>query len=145
MRVLKPTLFAALFVLAACGGGGEQQPPEREPPQGVLSPGQLFFGRVGVGQTSGPRTAVLTNPGDQPLIVSRIEYSSNDIANFQVEHNCPQTIAPGGSCTVTFFCAPVQAISGNVTVYIYNNGSYYGPDLEWHLQTYSHVTLTCFT
>ncbi len=136
------TATAVIVMLTACGGGGDGD-SGGTPSQGVLSPTQLYFGNVTVGQTSGPRTAVLTNPGSKPLIISRVESSSNSIANFQVSNTCTDTLAPGATCTITFVCAPVKPNSGNVDVYIYHNGSRLGGDLIWHLQTYSYVTLTC--
>jgi hypothetical protein len=136
------TTTAVLSLLSACGGGGDSG-GGGTPAQGVISSTQLFFGNVSVGQTSGPRTAVINNPGSQPLIFSRVESSSNSIANFQITNTCTNTLAPGASCTITFVCAPVKPNSGNVDVYFYHNGSRLGGDLVWHLQTYSYVTLTC--
>ena len=133
---------ASVALLAACGGGGGET-TQKEPAQGVLSPTQLYFGNVAVGQTSGPRTATLSNLGDEPLVITRVENDHVNIANFQVTNNCPSTIAPGGSCNITFVCAPVKPNIGNVTYYIYHNGSRLGGDLKWHLQTYSYGILTC--
>lgn len=145
MRAFAPFVLVALVGLAACGGGGDSNaPPAPTPPQGQLSPSQLEFGRIAIGQASGPRSAVLTNVGEQPLVIDRYEYSGQ-IANFQINHNCPQTLAPGASCTATFVCAPVETFADDATVYVYHNGSRLGGDLAWHLQTYSFVTLVCFT
>jgi Abnormal spindle-like microcephaly-assoc'd, ASPM-SPD-2-Hydin len=142
MKALKLAIAIVIFaVLTACGGGGSAK--QSTPAQGVLSPTQLYFGNVAVGEISGTRTAVLTNQGDEPLIINRVEYDSNYSSNFQVNYSCPSTIAVGGSCTFTIVCAPVRPNNGNVTAYIYHNGSRLGGDLQWHLQTYSYLTLTC--
>lgn len=144
MKLFEYLLVSALVAfLTACGGGGDGGGAGSSPAQGVLSPTQLYFGNVAVGQTSGPRTATLSNPGGQPLSISRIEYDSLNIANFQVTNNCPATLPPGSSCDVSIVCAPVRPNTGNVTAYVYHNGSRLGGDLQWHLQTYSYVTLTC--
>lgn len=142
MRAYALILLLTLMGIASCGGGGGQA-DEPVPPQGQLSPSSLTFGRIAVGQTSGPRTAVLTNIGGQPLIISRFEYEAG-IEHFQVQHNCPESLPPGASCTGTFVCAPVGTISGNVTVYVYHNGRF-PQNIGGRLQTLSALILTCFT
>lgn len=74
-------------------------PPEPAP-AAVLSPTSLAFVRQAVGTTSRPRTATLTNTGDAPLGVRRVEVSGD----FAQSHGCGPFLDPGASCTfaVTF-------------------------------------------
>lgn len=76
-----------------------------------LSPAALGFGTVGIGATSAPRTAVLTNAGNAALAIGSIAASSTE---FKLTHDCPASLAPGASCSLSVSYAPSTAIASEV-------------------------------
>lgn len=83
-------------------------------PDADLSKHSIDFGYVPVGTTVGPQTITLTSTGTVNLNVNAITAS----ANFASTNNCPATLAPDASCTisVTFTPPSIGAFSGTLTV-----------------------------
>ncbi|MBK6394828.1 MAG: choice-of-anchor D domain-containing protein [Betaproteobacteria bacterium] len=104
--------------LGTGGTGGFASLPQTvkvEPGPAVgLSPTQLDFHAQVVGTTSTPQLVALTNVGGESLalvsIVPQGEYSAS--------HQCPSTLAPGTSCTlsITFTPTALGARSGSITI-----------------------------
>jgi len=79
-----------------------------------LSPSTLAFGNQITGTSSLAQSVTVSNVGNAPLTVSGITTTSP----FQETNDCPATISPGGSCTITVSFAPTAAgiFSGAVTL-----------------------------
>jgi len=83
----------------------------------LFSPTSLDFPGVAANTVSQPQTATLTNQGTTPVTIATIIAS----AHFSEGDNCPvspNTLAPGGSCTVTVTSNPVAggAVAGAINV-----------------------------
>jgi phospholipase C len=71
-----------------------------------LSPSKLTFAAQAVGITSAPQTVQLSNPSTSAdLLLGPI----SAIGDFAANSNCPRTLAPGASCTVSVTFTPSQA------------------------------------
>ncbi|HVA00140.1 MAG TPA: SBBP repeat-containing protein, partial [Terriglobia bacterium] len=75
-----------------------------------LSPSSLTFADQTVKTASAPQTATLKNTGSATLNITSI---STSVADFTETNNCPASLAPNASCTVTVTFTP--ASSGSVT------------------------------
>ncbi len=84
----------------------------------VLNPSSLNFGNQTVGATSAPITTTLTNVGIVAVTVASIVITGPNSSAFAQMNNCPATIAPNGSCTisVTFTPTMLQSYSASLTV-----------------------------
>lgn len=83
----------------------------------LFDPTSLDFSGVAASTVSQPQTATLTNEGTTPVTIAAITPS----AHFSEGDNCPvspNTLAPGGSCTVTVTSNPVAsgAVTGAINV-----------------------------
>ena len=72
----------------------------------ALSQPSLGFGMVTLGTTSIPRSVTVSNSGSAALLISSIQSTSSE---FNATHNCPASLAPGESCTITVTYTPVSA------------------------------------
>lgn len=75
-----------------------------EGPKASLSTNAIDFGQVNEGTSSEPQDYTIENVGDEDMVVSNIDITGNDAANFTKESDCQKTIRPGESCTgsITF-------------------------------------------
>jgi FG-GAP-like repeat/Abnormal spindle-like microcephaly-assoc'd, ASPM-SPD-2-Hydin len=75
----------------------------------------LTFPTQLLGTTGAPLTAMLTNNGTTPLIISSVSYSGKP---FKVQTSCKGSVAPGGNCSITAtFTAQVEGVTtGTVTI-----------------------------
>jgi hypothetical protein len=82
-------------------------------PMAELSPSKLNFGKVKVGGNSQPQTATLTNSGTAPLDIKSIAISSDFIQT----NNCPGSLAPTATCTISVIFTPTRdgALQGDVS------------------------------
>ena len=71
----------------------------------LFLPTSLTFPTTAIGSQSGIQTATLTNKLSTPFTFSRLSISSD----FAQTNDCPATIAPGASCTVSVKFAPVSS------------------------------------
>jgi hypothetical protein len=71
---------------------------------GALAPSSLTFASQVVGTTSAPQTVTLTNNGTLTLNISDIQTTED----FAQTNNCPATLSPGASCTVSTTFAPTD-------------------------------------
>jgi phospholipase C len=117
------TLTASISITDT-GGGSPQSVPLTgtgtggSGPVASLSPSSLTFGSQGVGTTSSPQTATLTNKGNETLIVTGVSITGTNPGDFAQTNNCGSTVAPGASCTinVTFTPAATGTRSASVSV-----------------------------
>jgi hypothetical protein len=74
-------------------------------PIAAFNPRSLNFGTLRVG-TSATKTETLTNVGTTPLNVSSIAVAGTNAGDFTPRPNCPSSLAPKDSCTVSLSFAP---------------------------------------
>lgn len=89
-------------------------------PEAYLSPRNLAFGLQPVTTNSSPRTVAVTNTGNAPLTISKVEVTSG----FSQTNDCT-TVAAGSSCTITATFTPTLrgAQTGTITVASNASGS----------------------
>ena len=82
-------------------------------PEAYLSPRNLAFGLQPVTTNSSPRTVTVTNTGNAPLTISKVEVTSG----FSQTNDCT-TVAAGSSCTIPTTFTPILrgAQTGTLTV-----------------------------
>jgi hypothetical protein len=78
-------------------------------PLASLNPVSLSFGSENVGVTSGALTATLSNPGSDVLNLAGFSVVGADAGEFSASNNCPATLAPNGSCTLSVTFTPAAA------------------------------------
>jgi uncharacterized repeat protein (TIGR01451 family) len=114
------SLFAAA-ALSACSDASEPVPARAIAPtepsgyiamSGVLTvtPGTLDFGSVLLGETSAPRSVVVTNTGSGPLtLTSAYGIGAGDFLPVTTNDDCVlyQPILPGDQCTFTWLFEPI--------------------------------------
>jgi sugar lactone lactonase YvrE len=85
-----------------------------------LSADNLPFGTVLVGSTSGTLLATLTNSGNSPLVISRVEITG-DTNSFVIANNCGKSLAAAASCTISGQLVPKGTGYLAATLTIYDN------------------------
>jgi hypothetical protein len=80
-----------------------------------LTPATLTFPNQVVGTQSSARSVVLKNTAEQSSAVSSITIDGD----FHQTNNCPATLAPGATCTIsiTFLPTAAGARTGTLTVH----------------------------
>ncbi|MFB3920470.1 MAG: beta strand repeat-containing protein [Terriglobia bacterium] len=93
-------------------------------PAAGFTPAELDFGNQAVGVASATKTAVLTNTGGAPLVISNITISG-DFSQINTCGALPATIAPNATCTftITFTPSAPDVRRGAVTVFDNAGGS----------------------
>src|SRR6267154_1779659 len=83
-------------------------------PSVTLSPTSLNFPNQIVGTTSGPQNVALSNPSSFAVAISSISSS----AEFPQTNNCPSSLSPAASCTISISFKPAKngRRSGTLTV-----------------------------
>jgi probable HAF family extracellular repeat protein len=80
-------------------------------PAAAVSSTRLSFGSISVGQTSGALSTILRNDGVVPFAVNGISVTGTYASWFAQTNNCPASLAPGASCTVSVTFTPLGATS----------------------------------
>lgn len=97
-------LGSMIFAVAISGSSVLAQQAGKEPgPAVTLEPTGLAFGNQPVGIRSAIQTVTLTNSGNLPLTIERVFLSSTD---YTQTHDCPASLPPGASCTVSVTFLP---------------------------------------
>jgi hypothetical protein len=87
--------------------------------QPAFSPTSLAFGAVAVGTPTTAPAVTLSNTGNVTMNITNFQI--NDPPYSQT-NNCPSTLAPNASCTVTVVFNPTAAATQNGTLYVFTNG-----------------------
>ena len=101
-------LFAALaFSASTRESHGAPLRSVAAAPRISASPAALNFGNLKAGATSLPKSFMVKNTGTSDLVISSIDISGTNAAEFDETDDCAAIpIAPGGSCTVSVTFAP---------------------------------------
>jgi hypothetical protein len=92
-----------------------------EGPKASLSTTSIDFGQVSNGSSSDPQDYTIENAGDEDMVVSDIEITGDDAANFTKESDCQKTIRPGESCTGSITFHPNDQKTFSATVQFTDN------------------------
>ena len=97
------------------GGGGGSGGGKTRTPAISVSPTSLAFGDVTVGSTSAAQSVTVSNTGRADLVFTSFG-TSNGV--FAYTENCPGTLAPAATCTisVTFTPAATGTATGALTI-----------------------------
>jgi hypothetical protein len=87
----------------------------------VLSPSSLNFGNQTVGLTSVAQGVTLTNTGNITLTISSIGVTGTNSADFGETNNCPGSLAPSVSCTISVTFTPTTTGTRTAAVAITDN------------------------
>jgi hypothetical protein len=84
----------------------------------TISPTQLRFGDVPVGQMSKERWATLTNVSNVPLRITGILVHGNDPDDFRQQNDCGTHLEPGASCKIGVVFSPLAMGERDASVYL---------------------------
>jgi len=88
-------------------------------PQASFSAGSLSFGTVKTGSSS-TKSFVLTSSGGTALSIGSISISG-DTTDFKESNNCPASVAPRGTCTISVTFAPGSKGAHSASVVVTDN------------------------
>ena len=88
----------------------------------TLSPDTLTFPTTLIGSSSDPQYSTLTNTGAGALGNIVLQWPTD----FPATSDCPGSLAPGASCTITVTFDPSQQGEEDGTIYVANDSPYYG-------------------
>jgi hypothetical protein len=87
--------------------------------QPTLSPTSLDFGLVAVGAPATGPAVTLTNNGNVTMNISSFQISNPP---YSQSNNCPASLAPAASCTITVVFNPTLAATQNGTLFVFTDG-----------------------
>lgn len=91
-------------------------------PLAAVSPTSLAYGNQLI-NTSSTRNVTLTNSGSSTLTITGISVSGANASDFVSNNNCPASLAPAGSCTVSVTFTPPVMGSRAATLQITSNAN----------------------
>jgi len=81
----------------------------------------LYMGSEVVGVQGTPGKLVMTNSGGGPLSITSIGVAGINKTEFPLTHNCPTTLAAGGSCTLTIYFRPAGTGTRDANIAVADN------------------------
>ena len=109
--VTNPVLARSSAIIAGTANGITKSKKLTVNVAATVSPTGLKFGSVAVGQTSAALITTLTNKGAVPFSVNSIGLTGTAASWFAQTSDCPASLAPGASCTVSVTFEPISAAS----------------------------------
>ena len=92
------------------------------PPQAQVTPASWDFGSQNVGTQSSAETFAITNTGNASLnFTQAIAIAGANAADFRQSNNCPTSLAPSLSCSISATFSPQSAGAFSASVNIANN------------------------
>jgi sugar lactone lactonase YvrE len=88
----------------------------------TLTPGTLTFTGL-VGTTSAAQTATLTNTGNTALSITGISVTGANSGDFGETNECPSSLAPQQTCTISVTFTPASAGSLTATLSVADNAT----------------------
>lgn len=88
-----------------------------------VSPNSLAFGFVPRNTSSSPMVVTITNSGGSGLPIGSIKLSGANPKQFSRTSQCPATLAPGSSCTVSVVFTPAYKTTAYATLNLTVGGS----------------------
>ena len=87
-----------------------------------LTPTSLTFPRTAVGVRSAVQTITVTNAGNQNMNKPTLALNGPQAADYNANSNCPNTVVPGGTCTISVTFRPRAAGTRTATLTVSSNG-----------------------
>jgi hypothetical protein len=88
----------------------------------TLTPGTLTFTGL-VGTTSAAQAATLTNTGNTALSITGISLTGANASDFAETNECPASLAPQQTCTISVTFTPASAASLTATLSVADNAT----------------------
>jgi Glycine rich protein/HYDIN/CFA65/VesB-like, Ig-like domain len=87
-------------------------------PTATVTPGALNFGSVPNGTASPEQTVTVSNTGSAPLVVNGTSLGGSGAADYVLDNQCTQPVAPSASCAIGVRFAPTTtgARSASLTI-----------------------------
>jgi uncharacterized repeat protein (TIGR03803 family) len=90
-------------------------------PAVTFSPTNLNFGSQTVGASSSPLKTTLTNTGQGVLTIASIGIAGTNSNEFAQTNNCPASLSPNASCSISVTFTPTAVGNANASVTIADN------------------------
>jgi hypothetical protein len=88
--------------------------PGRKPKNLALNPAELVYGYWEPNDLSTPQTAILTNTGYEDLPIASIR----SVGEWTVTSDCPSTLRPGETCSITAYFNPLSSGLKTGAIYV---------------------------
>ncbi len=117
------------IICSSCGGGAPEPDAfltrltesSSPAPQVLLKPGSVQFGQVPVGQVAPGAIITLENTGNENLLLDSFSIAGANSGDFTQSNNCPATVIPTGTCTISVDFTPSIAGAESATLEISDN------------------------
>jgi len=107
----------------SCGGGGSTAVVPAPSAGFSLNPTIIDFAKQGVGSTSPPSTATLTNVGGATLALSSVELTGSNAVDFKLTNDCGSALAASAQCSLAVTFAPSAAGTRTASVVFNDNAA----------------------
>jgi hypothetical protein len=108
--VTNPVLEKSVLMITGEAGTTTKSRRLNVLPAAVISPILMQWDTVAVGQTSDEMVASLRNDGVVPFTVNSISLAGTYASWFAQTNNCPASLAPGASCSISVRFTPQAAL-----------------------------------
>jgi hypothetical protein len=88
---------------------------------GSVAPTSLTFPALLVNVKSATQSVVVSNSGNETLLLTTISFSGANRTDFQQWNSCAGSVAPGGTCTINVFAQPTGSGACTATMVIGTN------------------------
>jgi hypothetical protein len=121
--ILAATCITAALWSLSCGGGGSTAVVPAPSAGFSLNPTIIDFAKEGVGSTSTPLTATLTNLGSAPLTLSSVQLTGSNAGDFKLTNHCGSALAASAECSLAVTFAPSAAGNRTASVVFNDNAA----------------------
>jgi len=120
--ILATACLAMALAFLSCGGGSVEL-VFTSTAGFSLSSTVISFVSQGVGSTSPPLSATLTNNGSATLTLSSVQVTGPNAGDFTLTNNCASSLAASAQCTLAFTFAPSAAGARSASVVFTDNAA----------------------
>jgi hypothetical protein len=78
-------------------------------PRIAVSPRSVNFGTLVKDITSPPRVVTIKNKGSAPLVITTVEITGSNAAEFRLSHGCTTPLTSSATCTITVTATPAAS------------------------------------
>jgi hypothetical protein len=90
-------------------------------PTATVTPGSLDFGSVTNGTASPEQTVTVSNTGSAPLVVNGTSLGGSGAADYVIDNQCTQPVAPSATCAIGVRFAPTTTGPSSASLTISTN------------------------
>jgi hypothetical protein len=120
--ILATACLAMALAFPSCGGGNIEL-VFTSTAGFSLSSTSINFASQGVGSTSSPLSATLTNVGNATLTLISVQVTGSNAGDFTLTNNCGSSLAASAQCTLAFTFAPSAAGTRTASVVFTDNAA----------------------